>query len=121
MTSPLTNRRRVPSDDRKYGLTHLNPASETDASRVGRDQQTSFEVDIVAIHGINGHAFKTWTHGNGAFWLRDFLPIDLLGARVFTFGYESEVAFTLSTGKLEDFARSLLVALKGTRKSEKVG
>jgi hypothetical protein len=119
--SPLHLPSRLSADDgRKYGLTHLNPASANDPSTLERDQRTSFKIDIVAIHGINGHAFKTWTHENGTFWLRDLLPNQFPGARIFTFGYESKVAFTLSAGKLDDFARSLLVVLTGTRKTDEV-
>jgi hypothetical protein len=124
MTSSIFRRGRAPNpsaeDDGNFGLTHLNPALEANASGLG-DQRTSFEVDIVAIHGINGHPFTTWTHEDGVCWIRDFLPGHLPGARIFTFGYESKVAFTLSTGGLGDFARSLLVALTGTRKSREVG
>ena len=124
MAPSIFRRARAPSssaeDDGSFGLTHLNPAREANALG-SEDQQTPFKVDIVAIHGINGHPFKTWTHGDGACWIRDFLPGHLPGARIFTFGYESKVAFTLSTGGLGDFARSLLVALTGTRKSREVG
>ncbi|KAI9762477.1 MAG: hypothetical protein M1840_001237 [Geoglossum simile] len=118
MTSSIFRRGRAPSaeDDGNLGLTHLNPSLDTNASGLG-DQKTPFEVDIVAIHGINGHPLMTWTHEDGVCWIRDFLPGHLPGARIFTFGYESKVAFTLSTGGLGDFARSLLVALTGTRKS----
>ena|SRR5579862_7987693 len=108
-------------DDKNYGLTHLNPRSEGGLLGEEHDQQKPFEVDIIAIHGINGHAIKSWTHETGAFWLRDFLPRQFPGARVFTFGYESKVAFTHSTGVLDDFARSLLVSLMGSRTSEEVG
>jgi hypothetical protein len=121
MRSSIFRRGRAPAeDDRSLGLTHLNPTLETNASG-SEDQQTPFKVDIVAVHGINGHPLTTWTHEDGVCWIRDFLPGHLPGARIFTFGYESKVAFTLSTGGLGDFARSLLVALAGTRKSREVG
>jgi hypothetical protein len=67
-------------------------------------------ADIVAIHGITGDYETTWQwdpeHG-GALWLRDFLPKDLPGTRVFSFGYDAKVAFTSSKATLRDFARSL--------------
>ena len=40
-----------------------------------------YEVDIIAIHGLNGHRLKTWTHDNGTLWLRDLLPKTLPGCR----------------------------------------
>ncbi|OCL02322.1 hypothetical protein AOQ84DRAFT_357452 [Glonium stellatum] len=39
-------------------------------------------VDIIAVHGLNGHRDKTWTAGNGVNWLRDLLPQDLPNARI---------------------------------------
>ncbi|KAH6861238.1 hypothetical protein B0T12DRAFT_336994, partial [Alternaria alternata] len=39
-------------------------------------------IDVVAIHGLNGHREKTWTAGNGVHWLRDLLPHDLPQARI---------------------------------------
>src|SRR5437667_5968004 len=104
---PANSQSDSEAEDRSkiYGLFYLNKKQFEQVMESG-DARCS--VDIVAIHGINGHAYHTWTHQNGKMWLREFLPGQLPGARIFTFGYPSEVAFTLSTGKLEDFARSLL-------------
>jgi hypothetical protein len=66
------------------------------------NKQNSKTVDVVAVHGLQGHAYKTWEHENGSLWLRDFLPADVPSARIFTFGYESTVAFSNSVAKLED-------------------
>ncbi|KAH0559359.1 hypothetical protein GP486_004127 [Trichoglossum hirsutum] len=75
--------------------------------------------DIIAVHGINGDAFNTWTHGDrGALWLRDFLPSQIPGARVFTFGYNSNVAFTRAKGSLDSHARELLEQLNAVRFGE---
>jgi len=49
-----------------------------------------------------------------------FLPQELPGARIFSFGYPSEIGLTLATGKVEDFARSLLNGLKARRYSAEV-
>lgn len=49
-------------------------------------------VDIIAVHGLNGNANKTWTHPNGKLWLKDFLPTALPGARIFTYGYDAKVS-----------------------------
>ncbi|KAF8514438.1 hypothetical protein BU17DRAFT_94523 [Hysterangium stoloniferum] len=35
---------------------------------------TTPTVDIIAIHGFDGHHEKSWTADNGKFWLRDVLP-----------------------------------------------
>jgi len=96
----------------KLGLFLLTP-------RLPADQVDQSLLDIVAIHGINGGAFKTWTHESGALWLRDFLPKDINGgARVFSFGYDSEVALTKSRATLDDFAWSLLNKLKLERQGK---
>lgn len=67
---------------------------------------------------MQGHAYKTWQHENGSLWLRDFLPADVPFARIFTFGYESTVAFSNSVSKLEDKALDLLNQLSVERKSD---
>jgi hypothetical protein len=101
----------------KYGLFFFNKQHFEDVTKAG---ETRYSVDIVALHGINGDAYDTWTHRNGKLWLRDFLPEQLPGARIFTFGYPSEVAFTLATGRLGDFARSLLEGLNYVRRTAEV-
>ncbi|KAI9774712.1 MAG: hypothetical protein M1839_001673 [Geoglossum umbratile] len=53
----------------KYGLFLLNPqTSHSD----GMEAEETFLLDIVALHGITGDAYNTWTHENGKFWLQDF-------------------------------------------------
>jgi hypothetical protein len=74
------------------------------------DNATSrFNADIIAIHGLGGTAFKTGTHGNGRLSLRGFVPNGFPGAPVYTFGYDSGVAFSKGTGTLRGFATSLLL------------
>ncbi|KAK2773891.1 ankyrin repeat protein [Colletotrichum kahawae] len=53
------------------------------------------DVDLIAIHGVGGHAIKTWTCGD-RFWLRDFLPLDFPSARVLTFGFDGSQVFNAS-------------------------
>lgn len=72
-------------------------------------------VDVVAVHGLQGDAFKTWEHENGSLWLRDFLAKDLPFARVMTFGYDSTVAFSKSVAQIEDKALDLLNRLGAER------
>lgn len=93
------------SEQQKLGLVLLTPD-------LPADQIDERAPDIIAIHGICGDPLKTWTHESGALWLRDFLPKDINGARVFSFGYDAEVALTRSLATLDDFARSLLNNIK---------
>src|SRR5438034_11849508 len=62
----------VPTPAAPLGLICLTPD-------LGEEHVIPGAPDIVAIHGINGHAYKTWTHENGAFWLQDFLPEQIPG------------------------------------------
>jgi hypothetical protein len=64
---------------------------------------------IIAIHGLNGNQINTWTEPKSKkLWLRDFLPKDLPGARVMTFGYNAAAAFGNSVAEIRDHARGLL-------------
>jgi len=81
------------------------------------DSSPSHCIDIVAIHGITGDAHETWTHANGKLWLRDFVPQNLPGARVFTFGYPADIFRSMDTGGgLDSWARQLLEGLVNVRK-----
>lgn len=71
-------------------------------------------VDVVAVHGLQGDAHKTWEHDDGSLWLRDFLPADIPFARIMTFGYDSTVAFSKSVAKIEDKALELLNQLSAS-------
>jgi len=62
-------------------------------ARVEPEDESTHQVDIVFIHGLNGDPCLTWTHENGCCWIRDLLPEDLPNARVFTYGYPSQVLF----------------------------
>ncbi len=79
------------------------------------NQDAEKTVDVVPVHGLQGHAYKTWEHDNGSLWLRDFLPADIAFARILTFGYDSTVAFSSSVAQLEDKALELLNRLSAKR------
>jgi hypothetical protein len=96
----------------KYGLILLNKGSGLQAPK--------YNVDIVAVHGLGGGAYTTWTHDNGTLWLRDSLLKDLPSARVFTYGYDSTFVFSRGTSTLRDFARALLEDVRSERRLPEV-
>lgn len=54
--------KKVPYLERHIGLLLLNPNYlKTDVGGSGEN----YALDIVAVHGITGDAFKTWTHRKG--------------------------------------------------------
>ncbi|KAI9748141.1 MAG: hypothetical protein M4579_007306, partial [Chaenotheca gracillima] len=78
---------------------------------------STYQVDVVAVHGLGGGAFKTWTDEKGNIWLRDLLIEDLPGARIFTYGYNSAFLFSRETSTLREYARALLEAIRSERTS----
>lgn len=81
-------------------------------------------VDIVLLHGLMGHAYRTWLHeGKGVFWPKDLLGIDFKDARIMVFGYEVNVWHPwnqVSQGWLSGYATHLLGSLSEYRKAESV-
>ncbi|KAK4118976.1 hypothetical protein N657DRAFT_650651 [Parathielavia appendiculata] len=75
-------------------------------------------VDIIAVHGLNGHREKTWTASNGVHWLRDLLPHDIPHARIFCWGYDANThaSSRVSCQYLYDHARTLISDLCRKRK-----
>ncbi|KAH8891229.1 hypothetical protein GQ53DRAFT_151968 [Thozetella sp. PMI_491] len=50
------------------------------------------DVDIVFVHGLNGHWHNTWFHrASGVYWPRDLLGCDVAHAKVWSFGYNADV------------------------------
>jgi hypothetical protein len=102
----------------RIGLFLLNP--ESFSSREGNGD-FRYPLDIVAVHGITGNAIDSWAHDNGCNWIRDILPQRLPGARIFSFGYLTDVIQPLGTGNFDDFARALLEHLRAENAMESVG
>jgi len=54
------------------------------------------EVDIVAVHGLKGDVYRTWTakgtesDEKEVFWLKDLLPQEVPNARILAYGYDSD-------------------------------
>lgn len=77
-------------------------------------------VDIVALHGLNGHRDLTWTdRATGLNWLSNekCLSKDIPNARILTFGYNSKTYFSRSKSNVQDFASELLAAISTRRQS----
>ena len=73
-------------------------------------------LDIVAVHGLTGNVLGTWTHsGTQKLWLRDFLPDDIKGARILTFGYDTSSFTTALKGRSFVIAEQLLTLLLDKR------
>ena len=125
------------NDDRPASSSHDHPLLETlanDSDRFGLRLIPSLplepstaphfsDLDIVAVHGLGGDLYKTWTHSsniegeNDVFWLSQLLPMDLPGARVYSFGYESRPAFSRSVATIREFAKQLLQLLLDREKA----
>ncbi|KAI1660852.1 hypothetical protein F4813DRAFT_386262 [Daldinia decipiens] len=101
--------RHRPSSDGNTTATSsrfgLFPLHETPRNQHGLAQ---YPVDIIAVHGLHGDAFTTWTHPNGKMWLRDFLPSFLPGCRIYTYGYPSQIFFNPSLSRVKEHSRRLL-------------
>lgn len=86
---------------------------------VDKDPEGEGIVDIVAIHGLNGHYENTWTtkkgDGTQVNWLRDLLPKKIRNARIMSFSYNSRVQFSKSTSDIFVFADQLLEQLLAAR------
>jgi hypothetical protein len=101
----------------KLSMCNFPPEQSSAIKVINADRSHS----IVAVHGLNGTARKTWTDkGSGKFWLEDFLPEALPKARIITFGYDSGLAFSKSTSGIENYARDLLNRLRIVRSSYEV-
>ncbi|KAI1170900.1 hypothetical protein F4777DRAFT_591619 [Nemania sp. FL0916] len=87
---------------------------------VNKDADSTEAIDIVAIHGINGHWNNTWKdESTGTNWLQYSIPKYqvLKTARVMSFSYNSSVQFSKSVSTIADFADELLENLMALRVS----
>ncbi|KLU90641.1 hypothetical protein MAPG_10493 [Magnaporthiopsis poae ATCC 64411] len=102
-------------DALSHGLFVLHPTAEVYV------EPEAIEVDIVAIHGLNGSVRNTWTDpATGNFWLEDQLPDAIPASRIMTFGYDSGLAFSRSRSGIDNFSRDLLNRLRVARNTHEV-
>ena len=109
-TEPTTTAKTERSE--KHGLFLISDG----LSKSSASSRESFGVDTIAIHGLNGDPYKTWTdRETQCLWLRDLLPDDIPGARIFTYGYPSHVLCSTSTAGVSDYAGTLLAHIESRR------
>ena len=70
-----------------------------------REDATSPIANIVFVHGLLGHPWKTWANesvkdSKKPFWPEDFLPKVAPNARIFSFGYDADVERFMSAVSL---------------------
>jgi len=105
----------------------LPPAARFGSSKHGmfvlvdQSRDRSNVVDIVALHGLNGHYYDTWSgkrqNSNLKYnWLESELRIQIPNARIMSYGYDSAI-FSKSIADVTTFADQLLEALMGFRSS----
>ncbi|KAK3689559.1 hypothetical protein B0T22DRAFT_514097 [Podospora appendiculata] len=77
------------------------------------------KLDIVAVHGLDGHHMNSWTHDpqspTATMWLRDLLPDKLPGARIMTLSYDSSVFGNTSAHGVRGNAEKLIKLLRNER------
>ena len=82
---------------------------------------------IVAVHGLNGDPFKTWTaEGSDKMWLKDpsLLPSNLKDSRILTYGYNAmvmEVLGKTSSDRILQHAQTLIAELVADREVSVAG
>ena len=109
----LVARNQASSDNSIEGDRLYEISTPADSRRI--------EIDIVAVHGLMGNPYTTWTKGrdpNGKPWISDFLPSQIPHARVFSYGYDSQFVRSSSVAGIPEFAMNLLAWLKLRRRPE---
>ncbi|EXJ55027.1 uncharacterized protein A1O5_12766 [Cladophialophora psammophila CBS 110553] len=106
------------SDDEASG-SFTNFEADALGLHVIHEPDTRPVADIIFVHGLGGHSYKTWSkdHNTDFFWPGLWLPKDpkIGKARLFTYGYDSQLCGAKSVSNIMGFARSLLFDMRYSR------
>ncbi|KAK3305959.1 uncharacterized protein B0T15DRAFT_533930 [Chaetomium strumarium] len=79
-------------------------------------------LDVVAVHGLNGDCFTSWTGQSPSepptVWLNELLLQKLPRTRAMTFGYDASVIGNTSVAGVRGNARKLLLLLRNKREDD---
>ena len=63
---------------------------ETGLSPLLLPEPSHHRIDVVFVHGLNGHRSKSWTNQASELWPL-WLREDLVGTRAWTYGYDASI------------------------------
>jgi hypothetical protein len=76
---------------------------------------------VVAVTGLAGHAFGSWrSRETHQMWLKDFLPRDVKGIRIMSYGYNSNLVGHTVDDIFLDYKRHFIHMLVNSRSSAEV-
>lgn len=109
----------------KYGVFQLYSGEDPQVEYVQSIpvmtiERTDQARSIVAVHGLNGDPYKTWTTKSGTCWLSnpDFLPKAVKNLRILTFGYNANATSFMgstSSDRILQHAQTLVAQLEADR------
>jgi hypothetical protein len=80
----------------------------------------NLEFSLIAITGLASPAFGSWQNEEGAMWLRDYLPQDIPGLRIFIYGYPSKLHESVSRASMWDYTQEFMKTVVELRRNEEV-
>ncbi|KAL9634729.1 MAG: hypothetical protein Q9164_003918 [Protoblastenia rupestris] len=104
-----------------YGINVLHPKESSTNSAVNEGDIIFEAISLVAVHGLAGDPFTTWTHVKGQpMWLRDLLPQAMPNVRTMTYGYNASFLNYTANQDVRSIAAKLLAELADLRSGERV-